>query len=137
MSKGLKLSNSNSLKLISPRGFIMFVESFICIPPVAESAFCGRIASVSLVLLVDGEFVRVCRGAAGVGVSIVDPTGAGMRGGGSSAVEVMTFALSAAAAASIRPFSSSAFSLFSLACASAARDMARILACSRTLFSLV
>ena len=109
----------------------MSLESLACIP---ELESLGTAVAVS-VLLVGGAFVRVGCGA-GEGVRRVDP-GAGIRGGGSSAVEVITFALSAAAAASIRLFSSSAFSLFSLAWASAAREMVLILACSRTFLSLV
>ena len=62
--------------------------------------------------------------------------GEGMRGGASAAVEVVTFAHSAAVAASLRLLPSSACSLFSLTWASAARERALTFACSNTAFSL-
>lgn len=126
-SKGLKLSPSNSVRLISPSGFISFEES-----PMGTSAVVSLLAGALSIPLVSGA---VWGWEAGLGVRIADP-GEGMRGGGRALDEDMTFALSAAAAASMRRFFSSSSSLFSLACASAARDMVRALACSNTCLSL-
>ena len=123
-SNGLKLLSSNSLRLNWPSGLITFnlslLEVFV---PVS------LITGAPSVLLVLAMVVMVRD--AGVGVRMVD-MGEGMRGGGSCADEDVTFALSATAAASIRLRSSSSHSLFSLACASAAKDMVLTRACSNT-----
>ena len=121
-SKGLQLSFSNSLRLISSSGLSTSVESLT-----RMFAAPSLLTADPTIPLGSGVIVWVCDGA-GVGVRMADP-GEGMRGGGSMAEEDVTFARSAAAAASIRLLFSSSCSLSSLACASAARDMVRTLAC--------
>lgn len=103
-SKGLKLSPSNSVRLISPSGFISFEES-----PMGTSPVAPLLAGALSIPLVSGAVWET-----GLGVRIVDP-GEGMRGGGRAFDEDVTFALSAAAAASMRRFFSSSCSLFSFA----------------------